>query len=109
MPEEELYAILEANKDTPDELAAAKKAEEAFIRNTPCTRCGGSCTPTFPGPRMVYSPGSLLPRYTLTCRTCGAEFAPSTGVLLRLGNMGKACAVALAQQTPWLSREFDSE
>lgn len=109
MPEDELRAILEANEKTPDELAAAKKAQEAFIRNTPCTRCGGACVASFPGVRMVFPAGSVLPNYTLTCRSCGAEFDPHTGILLRLGNIGRACEIAMAQQTPWINPESDSD
>jgi len=107
MDEDELRSILESHRTTPDELAATRNAEQVFIRNTPCTRCGGRCTPSFPGVRSVYTPGSVLPRYTLTCSACSAEFDPNTGILLRLGNLGQAIEIALAQQTPWITPESD--
>jgi len=108
LPEEELRELLDAYEVEAGELAATKKAEDAYVRNSVCFRCGGSVRATYPGDRTVFTGGGPQPRYNLECKLCGAEFTTG-GILLKLGNMGAAMEVAMAQQTPWINPYGEEE
>lgn len=101
MDQDLLREILEQYKDQ-DILTGEKKKEDAYLRQFPCPRCGGSTQPHFPGVQRVFSPKEPLPQMDLKCLSCDAVFNPRNGVISRLGNPGKAIEQAYAQQTPWI-------
>jgi DNA-directed RNA polymerase subunit RPC12/RpoP len=102
MSETELREALEAYADQ-DLLFGAKRKEDAFLRQIVCPRCGGETSPCFSSIRTVFAPDQIPPRHNVKCKACGAEVDPRNGVLLSLGNIGKAIEQGLAQQTPWIN------
>lgn len=108
MDEEELRAAL-AHYQADDLLFGEQRKEAAWLRQHACPRCGGDTSPCFGSIATTFSTDQVMPRNNLKCRMCEAEFDPRTGIIVRLGNIGRAAELALAQQTPWINPEPDEE
>ena len=83
----EIAKLLEGYEDT---LTPAAEAREKFYRAQTCPQCTGSSFRKVGDLRMMFRPDDPLPRYQLKCSNCGCVFDPHSGLVVRMGNVGKA-------------------
>ena len=79
--------LLEGRKDLLGPLAEARRA---FYDSQRCIRCGGTAFTRIADSKTMFAPDDPLPRYLLKCRDCECLFDPHSGILLTMGNLGKA-------------------
>jgi hypothetical protein len=79
--------LLEGRKDLLGPLAEARRK---FYDDQHCIRCGGTAFTRITDSKTMFVPNDPLPRYLLKCRDCECLFDPHSGLLLTMGNLGKA-------------------
>lgn len=79
--------LLEGREDVLGPLA---KARRDFYDSQICIRCGGKAFTKVADSKTIFVPDDPLPRYLLRCRDCECLFDPHSGILLAMGNLGKA-------------------
>lgn len=67
-----------------DILTPLVKKEETFRRHVPCPTCGSYGHQSTLNAKQPFSPGKLLPNVLLVC-TCGTEFEPNSGIIVKVG------------------------
>jgi hypothetical protein len=82
-----ILKLLEGRKDVITPLA--EKRDE-FYRNQTCIRCGGTALTKVSNAATLFQSGDPMPRYLMQCQDCTCMFDPHTGLLLSMGNLGKA-------------------
>lgn len=103
-------ALLLAIEGYQDELAPAKRVQDAFYRNCRCPRCSGECDAIFLSiTHSLPREGELVHRSGLKCRLCEAVFDPHSNIIVSLGNPGKIQDKYLATQPIMLSNMDDSD
>lgn len=84
--------LLEGREDVITPLAQER---EQFYKSQRCPRCDGNATSKTGDPRRLFVDGEALPRYQLSCDNCGCLFDPFSGIILTMGNLGKAYEPAI--------------
>lgn len=79
--------LLEGHEDTITKLAQDR---EQFYQSQSCPRCSGNSNTKTANPHRLFVNGEALPRYQLRCDNCECLFDPFTGIVLEMGNVGKA-------------------
>lgn len=79
--------LLEGRKDVITPLA--NKREE-FYRSQSCPHCGGNALQKIGDIHRMFVDGDPIARYQLRCDNCECEFDPHSGIVIKLGNVGKA-------------------
>jgi hypothetical protein len=79
--------LLEGRKDVIGPLAAAR---DEFYRSQSCIRCNGTSLTKVANAATLFHPNDPMPRYLMECKDCECLFDPHTGLLLAMGNLGKA-------------------
>ena len=109
-----LSKLLEPYQDSRehDLLQSERRKEDAYYRQHQCSRCGsGNLSRVFANPQHAYAEVEgekpVLPRYVLKCEECEAEEDPRTGILLKIGNLGKAVERHQARGVPTFTPESD--
>lgn len=83
LPVSVLQRLLEHEKD---ELTP--KLQERAQKYVQCPRCGGALHQHLAAERP-FSNTSMLPRTTARCVDCGHEIDTQSGMIVKLGNVGK--------------------
>jgi hypothetical protein len=78
--------LLEGHEDV---VTSANEERDKFYAAQTCPRCGGNCQ-KLGDYRSMYSGEGALPKFYLRCLACGEEFDPHSGIILKVGNVGKA-------------------
>lgn len=82
--------ILAAVEGFPDELGAAKKADDAFYTmHSTCKRCQHKMIKSYDVRVAFNDPNQLLPKAILTCQNCGFQYDPHNNLVLDCGNASK--------------------
>jgi len=84
--------LLEGHKDTISPLAEER---EKFYLSQSCPHCGGNALDKRGSLNTLFRANDPLPRYQLLCENCGCLFDPHSGLILKLGNLGKAWIPAI--------------
>ena len=84
--------LLEGHRDTITRAAAER---EQFYKSQTCPQCGGNAFTKRSELRILFSPDDPLPRYLLECQNCGGIFDPHSGLIITMGNLGKAYVPAV--------------
>lgn len=84
--------LLEGHKDV---ITPAAEEREAWYKNQTCIRCGSSALKKHGDSRTLFRGNDPLPRYNLICQSCECMFDPHSGLLLSMGNPGKALEPAI--------------
>ncbi len=84
--------LLEGYEDTITE--AAKKREQ-FYQDQLCPTCHGDSLRKHADIRTMFRPNDPLPRYQLACTGCGCVFDPHSGIVLKIGDLGKGLVPAI--------------
>ena len=79
--------LLEGHEDT---ITPAAQERERFYKSQSCPRCHGNALEKVGDLRIMFVDGDPLARYLLGCRNCGCEFDPHSGLITKMGNVGKA-------------------
>ena len=82
-----ILKLLEGRKDVIGPLA---KARDEFYQSQSCIRCGGNSLIKKANAATLFHANDPIPRYLLECQDCECTFDPHTGLLLTMGNIGKA-------------------
>jgi hypothetical protein len=91
LDQEIVQKLLEGHQDVITPLSEEK---EKFYAAQSCPRCGGSCR-KLGDYRSMYTGEDALPKFYLQCLACGEEFDPHSGIILKIGNVGKAVSPAI--------------
>ena len=83
--------LLEGYKDT---ITEAAKQREQFYHDQICPYCQGTELRRHGDIRFMFRPNDPLPHYQLTCMNCDCLFDPHSGIVLKIGNLGKALVPA---------------
>jgi hypothetical protein len=86
MPKEITEKLLEGHEDI---LTPAVTEREKFYSSQSCPRCGGSCRKQGDS-RTMFTDGDMLAKFYLECLACGEVFNPHNGMIIKMGNVGKA-------------------
>lgn len=84
--------LLEGYEDT---ITEASKQRERFYRDQTCPTCQGTAFHKHADLRTMFRPSDPLPRYQLACINCECLFDPHSGIILKIGNLGKALVPGL--------------
>ena len=79
--------LLEGYRDT---ITDAAKERERFYQDQTCPYCQGVDFQRRGDARTMFRPNDPLPRYQLVCVNCDCHFDPHSGIILKIGNLGKA-------------------
>jgi hypothetical protein len=79
--------LLEGHEDVITPLAQAR---ETFYTGQNCPHCGSNALEKIGNAHRLFVDGDLLARYQLRCSGCECEFDPHSGIVLKIGNIGKA-------------------
>jgi predicted RNA-binding Zn-ribbon protein involved in translation (DUF1610 family) len=82
-----LLKLLEGYTDTITPLAEKR---EQFYKDQNCPQCQGNAFTRCADSRTLFNPDDPLPRFLLKCQNCDCLLDPFTGLILSLGNLGKA-------------------
>ena len=82
-----ILKLLEGKKDIITPLA--EKRDE-FYRGQTCIRCGSQALIKVANAATLFRSNDPMPRYLMQCQDCECLFDPHTGLLLSMGNLGKA-------------------
>lgn len=84
--------LLEGHKDIITPLATQRGN---FYKMQSCPHCGGNALQKFGEPGSLFVDGDPIARYRLRCDNCDCEFDPHSGIVIRIGNIGKAYVPAV--------------
>lgn len=84
--------LLEGRRDVISPLAEKR---EKFYAEQECPNCGGNALTKTGDTTTLFRNGDLLPRYLLSCDNCGCLFDPHSGIILSMGNKGRAYEPAI--------------
>ena len=82
-----ILKLLEGHEDVITPLA---RERQKFYDSKTCTECGSPALVKTWDADTVFRDNDLLPRAFLKCESCDALMDPHSGILLSLGNQGKA-------------------
>lgn len=84
--------LLEGREDV---ITPLSQERERFYRSQYCPQCGGNANTKTANPNRMFVEGEALPRYQLRCDNCECLFDPFTGLVVEMGNLGKAFVPAV--------------
>jgi hypothetical protein len=84
--------LLEGREDVITPLAQER---EQFYKSKSCPRCGGNANTKTGDFHRLFVDGEALPRYQLRCDNCACLFDPFSGIVIEMGNLGKAFVPAI--------------
>jgi hypothetical protein len=87
MEEDDVY---EQIKDVPDILSKRVKDRETLYAQQVCPQCLGNSFKKKTDATKLFTPNDPLPRYQLECNNCSCLMDPFSGLILKIGNVGKA-------------------
>jgi hypothetical protein len=78
LSEEDILKALEGQENV---LAPLAEKEREKLSHLVCVNCGSPSLSIGVNPKRPFSPGSPLPNKIASCKTCGAEFDPQSGLI----------------------------
>jgi hypothetical protein len=84
-------ALLEGHDDMVGPAAAE---QEAFYASQTCPHCHGESLQKVAESSIMFSGGSILPKFLLKC-ACGCTFSPHSGLIVTLGNLAEVLEPAV--------------
>lgn len=82
-----ILKLLEGREDVISPLADRR---DEFYRSQSCIRCGSTALTRVANAATLFHSNDPMPRYLMECQSCECLFDPHTGLLLSMGNLGKA-------------------
>jgi hypothetical protein len=79
--------LLEGHPDTITQLAQER---EKFYQSQSCPQCGGNAFVKRADSRILFTDEDPLPRFLLECSNCKGTFDPHSGIIVTMGNLGRA-------------------
>ena len=79
--------LLEGFEDT---ITPLSKKRDTFYEQQTCPYCEGDNLTKTADSKTIFRNNDPLPRFLLSCDNCNCLFDPHSGLILSMGNLGKA-------------------
>jgi len=76
-------------------ISPTARERDQFYNSQKCSECGSNALIKTQKPNRLFTGDSLVAKWLLGCKDCGALFDPHTGLLINMGNPAKAMVPAI--------------